>query len=40
MQDHKEAYAAKIFELLKKCDDIEIFEIILQILQKYSLQKQ
>jgi hypothetical protein len=30
----KEKYIAQIFELLQQCQDMEILEIILQLLQK------
>ena len=32
----KEEYVLRIVKLLHKCDDVEIFEIILHLLQKYS----
>ena len=35
----KQEYVLKIIELLQKCDDTEIFDIIFHILQKNSLQK-
>ena len=36
----KEEYILRIVKQLHNCDDLEIFEIILQFLQKQSLQKQ
>jgi len=35
----KEDYIASITNLLHKCEDIEIFEIILHLLRKQSLQE-
>ena len=35
----KEEYVLRIVKLLHKCNDIEMFEIILQLLQKQSLQE-
>ena len=35
----KEEYILRIVKQLHKCDDLEMFEIILQMLQKLSLQE-